>query len=178
MTIFKRNLSYICVDILRVHKAIKNILMKYKTTDTDTHTNNALNEAAVAYSTADDTHILTIIQRIRKGINFSIFSAIAQKIPFTMNEWSSFLHLSERTMQRYQKEKKAFDPIYSEKIIEITMLYNYGIEVFGNKENFDKWLQTQNVALGGNTPKDFLDSTFGIQLIKDELTRIEYGVLA
>lgn len=149
--------------------------MKYKNEASD---NNKLNEAAVAYSSIDDSGILSIIQRIRKGINFSIFTDIAQKIPFSLYEWSSFLHISERTMQRYQKEKKSFDPIYSEKIIEITMLYNYGVEVFGNKENFDQWLQTQNVALGGNTPKDFLDSTFGIQLIKDELTRIEHGVLA
>lgn len=149
--------------------------MKYKNESPD---NNKLNEAAVAYSSIDDSGILSIIQRIRKGINFSIFTDIAQKIPFSLHEWSSFLHISERTMQRYQKEKKSFDPIYSEKIIEITMLYNYGVEVFGNKENFDQWLQTQNVALGGNTPKDFLDSTFGIQLIKDELTRIEHGVLA
>ncbi len=155
--------------------ADKIFIMKYKNESPD---NNKLNEAAVAYSSIDDSGILSIIQRIRKGINFSIFTDIAQKIPFSLHEWSSFLHISERTMQRYQKEKKSFDPIYSEKIIEITMLYNYGVEVFGNKENFDQWLQTQNVALGGNTPKDFLDSTFGIQLIKDELTRIEHGVLA
>ena len=155
--------------------ANKIFIMKYKNEASD---NNKLNEAAVAYSSIDDSGILSIIQRIRKGINFSIFTDIAQKIPFSLYEWSSFLHISERTMQRYQKEKKSFDPIYSEKIIEITMLYNYGVEVFGNKENFDQWLQTQNVALGGNTPKDFLDSTFGIQLIKDELTRIEHGVLA
>ena len=95
-----------------------------------------------------------------------------------MNEWSGFLHLSERTMQRYQKENKSFDSIYSEKIISIAMLYYYGIDVFGNKENFDKWLETKNIALGGLLPKELFDNTFGLQLIRDELTRIQHGILA
>jgi len=81
-------------------------------------------------------------------------------------------------MQRHKKEKRTFDSDSSEKIIEITLLYKYGIEVFGNKEKFNSWLETKSVALGGVVPKELLDNTFGINLLKDELTRIEYGVLA
>jgi putative toxin-antitoxin system antitoxin component (TIGR02293 family) len=58
------------------------------------------------------------------------------------------------------------------------MLYYYGIEVFGGQERFNTWLTTKNTALGGIKPKDLLDSSFGIQMLKDELTRIEHGVLA
>ena len=81
-------------------------------------------------------------------------------------------------MQRYKKEKKSFDPIYSEKILEVTLLYNLGAEVFGNKDKFNTWLETKNLALGRIKPKGLLDNTFGIGLLKDELTRIEYGTLA
>ncbi len=77
-----------------------------------------------------------------------------------------------------KKEGKSFDAGSSGKIIEITLLYNYGMEVFGNKEKFNNWLETKNLALGGVKPKELLDNTFGINLLKDELTRIEYGVLA
>ena len=58
------------------------------------------------------------------------------------------------------------------------MLNKYGIEVFDDQDKFNVWLLTKNVALGGIKPKDLLDSSFGIQLLKDELTRIEHGVLA
>lgn len=81
-------------------------------------------------------------------------------------------------MQRYKKENKTFDPIYSEKILEITMLFNYGKEVFGDEDNFNTWLQTKSIALGGRAPKELLSNTFGIRLVKDELARIEHGVLA
>ena len=81
-------------------------------------------------------------------------------------------------MQRYTKERKDFDPIQSEKILEVALVYKYGVEVFGNKEKFDIWLGAKNVALGNVAPKSLLDTTFGIGLLKDELTRIEHGILA
>ncbi len=58
------------------------------------------------------------------------------------------------------------------------MLNKYGIEVFGKQDNFNVWLNTKNIALGGIKPKELLDSSFGIQILKDELTRIEQGILA
>lgn len=137
-----------------------------------------LNEKTISYNSVDDKDIFSIIKAIKKGIKFSVFTSIAQNSPFTLNEWSGFLNISERSMQRYKKEKKNFDPGSSEKIIEITLLYKYGVEVFGNKVKFNNWLETKNVALGGVVPKDLLDNTFGINLLKDELTRIEYGILA
>ena len=58
------------------------------------------------------------------------------------------------------------------------MLFNLGAEIFGDKTRFDTWLGSDNIALGGQKPKTFLDNTFGIGLLKDELMRIEQGVLA
>ncbi len=98
--------------------------------------------------------------------------------PFTSRDWSGFLHLSERSMQRYKKDGGIFGTVSSEKIVEITMLYKYGVSVFGEKQKFDSWLNIKNVALGGIKPKELLDTSFGIGLIKDELSNIEYGVLA
>lgn len=130
------------------------------------------------YKSVDDKDVFSIMKAIKKGIHYKEFFSIAQKSPFTITEWSAFLNISERTIQRYKKEGKSFDTDSSGKIIEITLLYNYGIDVFGSKEKFNNWLETKSLALGGIKPKELLDNTFGINLLKDELTRIEYGVLA
>ena len=135
-------------------------------------------DSAVSYNTLDDARLISLIDTVRKGISFPVFSSLVSHGPFSIIEWSAFLHLSERTLQRYRKEKKRFDPIHSEKIVEITMLFNLGAEIFGNKTRFDTWLSSDNIALGGQKPKTFLDNTFGIGLLKDELMRIEQGVLA
>ncbi len=126
----------------------------------------------------EESNIMPLIYQIRQGINFDSFVQLAKLSPFNFQDWSKFLHLSERTMQRYKKEKKRFGPIYAEKIIEITMLQKYGGAVFGNDDQFAKWMDIENIALGGSKPKELLDSTFGISLVKDELGRIEHGIFS
>ncbi|WP_242919202.1 type II RES/Xre toxin-antitoxin system antitoxin [Pontibacter liquoris] len=130
------------------------------------------------YRQLDDSDVYKLISTVREGIKYSLFQRIADMSPFSTAEWSTYLHLSERTFQRYKKEKRTFDPLQSEKILEITLLYNKGVEVFGDKANYDAWLEATNVALGGIKPKELLDSSFGIGLLRDELIRIEHGVLA
>ena len=139
---------------------------------------NEVNEPMVAYSSLDNGNVFMLINAIKNGIHYSFFERLAASIPFTLREWSQFLHLSERSLNRYKKDKAAFSTTASEKILEITMLNKYGIEVFGSQERFNRWLNTKNVAMGGVKPKSLLDSSFGIQMLKDELTRIQYGVLA
>lgn len=135
-------------------------------------------ETAATYPAVDDNDVLSLIEAVRQGVKFNAFFSFANKGPFSINEWSAFLHLSERTMQRYKREKKTFDALQSEKILEIALLYKKGTDVFGTADKFNNWLTTQNVAIGNIKPKDLFDSSFGINLLKDELGRIEYGILA
>jgi len=137
-----------------------------------------VNEAMISYQSTDDRDVFSLISAVRRGISYFFFRKLAGNSPFSMSEWTHYLHLSERTMQRYKKQEKQFDPLASERILELTMLYKYGMEVFGSKDKLSVWLSSSSVVLGGNTPKSFLDNSFGIQLVRDELGRIEQGVLA
>ncbi|WP_116789419.1 type II RES/Xre toxin-antitoxin system antitoxin [Flavobacterium psychrotrophum] len=132
----------------------------------------------INYANADDRGMLSLIRTAREGISFATFAGFVEKSPFDLNDWSIFLHLSERTMQRYKKEARTFDAQQSEKILEIALLYNKGIEVFGNADKFNLWVDSPNLALGRILPKSLMDSSFGLSLLKDELVRIEYGILA
>ncbi|HKL33770.1 MAG TPA: antitoxin Xre/MbcA/ParS toxin-binding domain-containing protein [Tangfeifania sp.] len=130
------------------------------------------------YDAVDDRDIFLLIKKSRAGMKYSTFQKISKYIPLKPGEWSKVLHLSERTLQRYKKEKLSFAPLYSEKIIELQLLFNKGTEVFGDRDKFYKWLNSKNIALGGIPPVSLLDNTFGIMMIKDEITRIEHGILA
>jgi len=132
----------------------------------------------IAYGSIDEINSLSLVNMVRRGVGFKAFDKFANKSPFSQNEWSTYLHLSERTMQRYRNEQKTFDPLQSEKIIEIALFYNKGIEVFGTAEKFNSWLATDNLALGKIKPKMLLDNSFGINMLRDELSAIEYGILA
>jgi len=126
----------------------------------------------------DDNTMLSLIEMVRNGVKYSLFQAFAKTIPFSLSEWSTFLHISTRSMQRYQIEQRTFDALQSEKIVEIAILYKKGIEIFGNSTHFNAWLEAENIALGKVKPKKLLDSSFGINMINDALIRIEHGVLA
>lgn len=126
----------------------------------------------------DDNTILKLIEELQLGLSYNKFKQLATKTAFTLKEWSSFLHLSERSIHRYEKENKSFDTLQSQQIVRIAMLFNRGEEIFGTTERFNKWLAWENIALGGVQPKQLLSTTFGIELVEDELTRIEHGVLA
>lgn len=138
---------------------------------------NLLEESLAVYMT-DDRGVLSLINVIREGLNYQTYNAVANASSFSTQEWSVILDVSERTLQRYKKEKLKFNSLHSERILQIAMLNKLGSQVFGEKESFEHWLKTENLALGKSKPKDLLDSTFGIEMVKDELHRIEHGVLA
>lgn len=138
----------------------------------------AVYNASLAYSSTDDRGVLSLIDAINRGIDFSVFETITKKYSFSLQNWADFLHISSKTLSRYQKESKTFDALQSERIMQIEILHSKGVEVFGSKENFSTWLETENLALGNLIPRNLLKNSFGIQLLMDELTRIEHGVLA
>lgn len=132
----------------------------------------------LAFKATDDRDILIFIDTIRKGIEYKMFNEFASNSSFSLSDWSRFLHISLRTIQRYKKEHRKFDSLHSEKILEIILIYQKGIDVFGSANKFDTWLNTESIALGGVKPTMLLDNTFGINMLNDELSRIEHGILA
>jgi putative toxin-antitoxin system antitoxin component (TIGR02293 family) len=119
-----------------------------------------------------------VIEKSRRGIKASQFSKYQKSSPISEQEWAGILHLTLRTLYRYKTENKTFDPIASERILEVIGILQKGKEVFGNEEKFGIWLHIPSIALGGKAPLEFFDTSTGLQYIRDELGRIEYGVFA
>jgi putative toxin-antitoxin system antitoxin component (TIGR02293 family) len=118
-----------------------------------------------------------LISLTRKGINKRQLLYFAKNLSFSLVEISKILPISIRTLQRY-KINQIFNPDVSDQILLIADLYTKGIKVFGNIDKFNLWIRNQNTALSGNKPIDLLDTTIGLELIKDELGRIEHGVIS
>lgn len=126
----------------------------------------------------ENNDIFELIDATRKGVDYKTFDELSFAYPLNSTTWSRILNMSQRTIQRYKREKKKFDPIHTEKLLLIMLLFKKGSEVFGNRKNFLSWLNAKNIAIGGVKPIELLDNSFGINIVKDELTKIEHGVLA
>ncbi len=120
---------------------------------------------------------LLIIRTIEKGIPFSIFESVKNVTPLTTDNWADYLGLSSRSLNRYLIQNKTFSPIYSEKIIELIEVFKLGLEVFGDQNSFNQWLNTPNFALGKIKPFKLLKTSYGKELVISELTGISHGIL-
>lgn len=90
----------------------------------------------------------------------------------------SILYVTLKTLSNYKQRKTHLNAAMSEKVLSIFALYKKGISIFGSVEEFNKWMEAPAYGLGGQRPNNLLDTMTGINLISEELTRIEYGDLS
>jgi len=122
---------------------------------------------------------MLVVFAIREGIPHSLFLSIEQSTPFTEEDWSHFLNISSKTLQRYKKdEDHVFKSIHSEKIIELAEVTAKGQDVFDSNEKFYNWLNTPSHALGNMKPAELLKDSYGKEMVLNELNRIDQGIFA
>ncbi len=114
---------------------------------------------------------------IRQGIPKKAIDNLVEKTGIGVNEMAVLMRLSDRTLRRYEANT-LLSPEQSERVVEISRLYSRGEEVFGSLENFKEWMGSTVMALGNIKPKTLLDTSLGIDILMNELGRIEHGIFA
>lgn len=104
------------------------------------------------------------------------FTELSAKLLFTQVEWADVLHISDRSLQRYIKENKPFEGLFSEHLYQLEQMANLGLTVFPNPKALDEWLRTPKEVLGKRLDFSTLSSFWGVKLLCNELGRIEHGV--
>ena len=117
------------------------------------------------------------IELIREGVPKEAMNNLMHKTGITAMEMANITHISDRTLRRYENKDK-LPQEQSERVIELARLYSKGSEVFGSLEYFKEWMNSKLIPLGDKKPKEFLDTSLGIDMLMKELGRIEHGVFA
>jgi putative toxin-antitoxin system antitoxin component (TIGR02293 family) len=138
------------------------------------------NEPAVAYiskpqytSSAD----LMVVRNARSGLKTGYFYFLGEKMDLSISDLAKILNVSLRTLQRYLPDH-LLDTDASAKVIQLSLLNQHGLEVFGTQESFNSWLKAPVMDLDYQTPLSLLDTPFGFELVHHILGRIEHGVFA
>lgn len=103
--------------------------------------------------------------------------AIGEGTGLSWQQLSAILHISVRTLQRYQPDQVLSAPL-SERLLHLADVYAKGYEVFEDRTMFQRWMQEPIPALGYTVPLSLLPSLYGMDAIMEELGRIEHGILA
>jgi putative toxin-antitoxin system antitoxin component (TIGR02293 family) len=83
------------------------------------------------------------------------------------------------SVRNYPRQKRTANitNAASENMIKLAELYEAGMTTFDNdEESLLTWLNASVPALSNERPIDLLSSNLGIDLVKDELLRIEHGI--
>jgi|SRR6185437_5718432 len=118
-----------------------------------------------------------MLQLTRNGLPKRLLLSLAKRISLTLQEFADIMHISERTLQRYDDDA-IIKTEYAEKAVELARLYTRGEEVFGSLEKFKTWMKTPLHVFKGETPVSLLDSSVGFDIVFKELGRIEHGIFA
>lgn len=117
------------------------------------------------------------MQIVRDGVTKSYLTKLKEETSLDYDALAQALSVTRSTLINKKSDQRFSDHI-SERIIAVAELYSFGYEVFGNKENFNKWMFAPNQALSGAKPFELMDNQFGREEIRNLIGRIEYGVFA
>lgn len=113
----------------------------------------------------------------RVGIPKKSLLHLVSNLNVSVRAMSQLLNITERTIQR-KKDVDLMDVATTEQILQIAEVYSRGSEVFGSSENFQDWMNAENLAFGGKRPIEMIPSRYGAQMVLDVIGRIEHGVFS
>ena len=114
---------------------------------------------------------------IKKGLEPKAIRDLITISGITQTDAAHILDLTEPTLRKYIKTGKELSSGLSEHLIQLFELFDKGMDTFGSLEEFKNWLPHHNIGINA-VPMDLLDTLTGINIIKSELIRIDYGVTA
>ena len=112
------------------------------------------------------------------GVPAALFFDLTDITGYRREQLAEVFDTSLKTFQRYDREKRTLTPQDGERLLKMKALFEHGTDVFDSVESFRRWLDKPAYGLDNQVPFLLLHTSGGMDLIQDELIRIEYGDLA
>jgi putative toxin-antitoxin system antitoxin component (TIGR02293 family) len=114
-----------------------------------------------------------------KGLPRETVLRLMDILSISLIELAQLLPVSKKTVERYRHDLKTnLNRSVSERVLRIALVSLRCEEVFGKNKVCNEWLKTKNIALGDKTPLSLMRSDFGIDMVLNELGRIEHGIIS
>jgi len=102
--------------------------------------------------------------------------ALAKKFMLNQKQCADILGISLSTYSRLRPDAP-LSIHSSEKVLRLAELFEIGSTTFeGDRTSFINWLNASTPALGGVVPMNILFSSYGIELVREQLLRMEYSM--
>lgn len=114
-----------------------------------------------------------------EGLLAKTIKILEKSLALKTGDMARLLAVSPRTIERYKVDsRKKLSPHISARLVKIAIAKDRCEEVFEDSKICHEWLFSENVALGGRIPMELMMFDLGIDLVMNELGRIEHGVVS
>jgi putative toxin-antitoxin system antitoxin component (TIGR02293 family) len=120
-----------------------------------------------------DSEVLKLLHTVNiNWMYIKLFKEYAALKDEIISEW---LNINVRTLRNYKKPENKFKDNIKEQLILLLSLFKHGYEVFGDADEFRKWLNSENFYFDKKAPVSYLNTVTGIRFVDDRLTALEHG---
>ena len=134
--------------------------------------------AALASLATVVTDSFALVMEARTGVPAKSAFAVANLLQISPEELADLLHTTTKTLRTYREANKRLAPAASEQVLKLLALAQQGGEVFGEPAAFRRWLGKPAYGLDNQPPLALLETSGGIDLVAEEVSRIAYGDFA
>lgn len=122
----------------------------------------------------EDQMPVDTIAYIRSGLPKKAVMRVIEKTDLPAGKIFNILHIGFRQLTQFDDNEK-LSVEQSNFLYEFVRLYLKGLDILGDKQTLDQWLNRSNLALGEKVPLELLDTIEGFRLVDNLLAQIEYG---
>jgi putative toxin-antitoxin system antitoxin component (TIGR02293 family) len=119
-----------------------------------------------------------LVEAARQGVKANLFFELAKVTQYDITVMENLLNITSRTIRTYQKENRTLPPLKGELLLKLARLYQRGQQVFGSLTAFRAWMEKPAYGLDRAVPFSLLNTSEGVNIVKDEVERIAYGEFA
>ena len=112
---------------------------------------------------------------IQNGFSKEQLLELKERYGISLETMAKILDIADRSIQNKSLDFR-FTGNVAEKILGLSDIYSYGMEVFEERDKFRKWIDTPNPVLANKRPLELFLTQLGMQQVKQELARIDYGI--
>jgi putative toxin-antitoxin system antitoxin component (TIGR02293 family) len=119
-----------------------------------------------------------LVETAQQGVKANLFFELAKVTQYEITVMEKLLNITARTVRTYQKENRTLSPLKGELLLKLARLFQRGEHVFGSLAAFRAWMDKPAYGLDGAVPFSLLNTSEGINIVKDEVERIAFGEFA
>ena len=111
----------------------------------------------------------------RRPLTKSVLVRVGMRFGLSVKQLARIYGVTPRTHKMISSRSVLSDSA-SAHVVQLAKLYYTGVKIFGSHESFISWINRETFALENIRPIDLLTSILGIELVRDEMSRMKHGI--